>query len=61
MTTTGLQASAGTALTICGAWPAFTQVQDGQTVTYKGMRAVSFARGKRGWLVSGSGSAWGAE
>jgi hypothetical protein len=36
----------------------FTDVQDGKTMTYKGMWAVSLAHAKRGWLVTGSGSAW---
>ena len=39
----------------------FTNVQDGKTVTYKGMWAVSLARTERGWLITGSGSAWGAD
>ncbi|MEG3182188.1 hypothetical protein [Sphingomonas sp. LT1P40] len=39
----------------------FTHVQDGKTVTYKGMWAVSLVRTKRGWLITGSGSAWGSD
>jgi hypothetical protein len=39
----------------------FTNVQDGKPVTYKGMWAVSLVRTKRGWLFTGSGSAWGVE
>ena len=39
----------------------FTDVQDGKTVTYKGMWAVSLVRTTRGWLITGSGSAWGSD
>lgn len=39
----------------------FTDVQDGKTMTYKGLWAVSLVRTKRGWLFTGSGSAWGVE
>lgn len=39
----------------------FTDVQDGKTVKYKGMWAVSLTRTKRGWLFTGSGSAWGTD
>ena len=39
----------------------FTDVQDGKTVVYKGMWAVSLIRAKSGWLITGSGSAWGAD
>lgn len=39
----------------------FTDVQDGKAMTYRGMWAVSLVRTKRGWLFTGSGSAWGIE
>jgi hypothetical protein len=39
----------------------FTDVQDGKTVVYKGMWAVALIRSKSGWLITGSGSAWGAD
>ena len=39
----------------------FINVQDGKTMTYKGMWAVSLVRTERGWLFTGSGSAWGVD
>lgn len=39
----------------------FTNVQAGKAVTYKGMWAVSLKRIKGRWLITGSGSAWGAD
>jgi hypothetical protein len=36
----------------------FTNVQDGKSMTYKGLWAVSLERTKLGWRVTGSGSAW---
>ena len=39
----------------------FTNVQAGEAVTYKGMWAVSLERIKGRWLITGSGSAWGAD
>lgn len=39
----------------------FTDIQDGKPISYKGMWAVSLIRTKKGWLITGSGSAWGAD
>lgn len=39
----------------------FTNVQDGKTIVYKGMWAVTLAKTRRGWKITGSGSVWGNE